>query len=123
MPTVFNINTDNNNIDQVQRFTIEGTEYILKTYFNSRKFDNDDLGAGSWYIELRDNNNNTILSGVKLVPYQDVFKYPPFRKIFSGSLILFDTKGVLDDQVTVDNYGSGKRYQLMYFTEEEIQNL
>ena len=123
MAVTFNINTDNNNLNQVQRFSIEGTEYLVGTYFNSRKMEDDEVGEGSWYLDIFDLNNNVIISGVKMVPYRDLFNLSILRSIFSGTLVVLDNDGVIDNKMSASNYGDNKRYQLVYFTEEELTEL
>ena len=123
MAVIFNINTNNNNFNQVQRFSIEGNEHLLTTYFNSRKMEGDEQGAGSWYINLSDINNNVIISGINLVPFRDIFSLSTLRSIFTGTLVVLDNDGVVDNQMTAYNYGDGKRYQLVYLTEDEVEAL
>ena len=64
-----------------------------------------------------------IISGINLIPYRDVFSLSTLRSIFTGTLVVLDNDGVIDNQMTAYNYGDGKRYQLVYLTEDEVADL
>lgn len=123
MAVSLNINTDNDQLNQKQRFNIEGRIYILRTYFNSRKNIGDPDRSGGWYIGLYDVDDVAILTGLKLLPNRDMFFRSSDTTIFTGSIFCVDTIDDNTDSVLdLDNFGQGKRYQLWYFTREELDD-
>lgn len=108
MPVTLNINTDDN-FNQEQTFNIEGTTYILSTYYNFRK---------GWYVGLYDVNRNPIRIGVNLMPVARVFDDVPD---IEGQIWCAPTEDFTDPvPVTRDNFGAGKLYNLVYLTNEEF---
>jgi len=121
MPARFNINTNDSNLNQTQKFDIEGNKYFLNTYYNSRILDGDDFDCGSWYIDLLDSQQVVIMTGIKLMPNRFIFDIPQLREIFTGHLICVDTDNDLKTQkMTANNYGDDKRFELWYFSASEV---
>ena len=92
-----------------QRYNIEGGVYLMKFYYNYRS---------GWFVGLYDNNNTPISLGIKIRKGGDLFKY---IDLFSGNFIVLDTNPVEGSgEVTRDNFGVGKRFQVFYFASGEL---
>lgn len=122
MAVSLNTNTENDQLNQKQSFSIEGVSYIIRTYFNSRKLDSDLERGGGWYVSLHDSDDIPIVTGLKLMPSRSMFnRVTNPAKLFTGHVICIDTLPQTSyNALDLDNYGQGKRYQLWYFTEQEL---
>lgn len=132
------VRVDGSNYNQIFSIVLDAKEYVFHVYWNNslakRKF-----SKSGWYLnihkaegfiweDLREPNNESLLQGgIKIMPLSDVFhtyNVPEFPK---GKLLCIDTKPELgrlkDYQVTLDNFGNGKRFQLVYYTESEFNKL
>jgi len=76
----------------------------------------------SWYMDIQDQNENNILTGIKLVPnYPLLRQYRAYAALPAGGFILWDlNQDPISGEVTFDNFGT--RYQLLFFTQEEIES-
>lgn len=85
--------------------------YHLKFAWNSRE--------GAWYMTIQDQDENNILTGIKIVPNYlllDQYRYIP--ELPPGDFVLFDLNQIPENnQPDFDTLG--KRYQLLYVTEAE----
>lgn len=91
---------------------LNGTVFHLVFNWNSRE--------ESWYMNIQNAEEVDILDGVKLVPSYSLLKqYKAYENLPKGEFILWDIEqNPAGSNVTFDNYG--KRYQLLFFTDEEI---
>lgn len=118
------LNIDGTNYNQYFTQTLDSEEYILHVYYNRRS---------GWYIsfydsdlfdeEETDNSDALIYGGRKLMPNQDVLgRVVDEDNLPQGALYCVDTD-IRDtseqETVTKGTFGSGNRYNLVYFTEEE----
>ena len=118
------LNVNGDNYDQFFTQILDNVEYTLHVYYNSRS---------GWYISFYesalfvedavDNTEALIYGGRKLMPNQDVFGRIYDDRLPTGFLYCVDS--TLSDiteqvQLTVDNFGKGKRYNLVYFAEREF---
>ena len=111
------INVDGDVLNDIYTFRIEGQVYFLHCYFNKR--------GSAWQAVLYDKNNNPYNSEAE--PLLDLGKMMPNSaltwryNIFKGELVCVDTEGFGKDSVAQGNFGDGKQYQIIYFSEEEIE--
>lgn len=121
MAVSLNIDTDNDQLNQTQRFNIEGSIFILQTYFNSRRKIGADDRSGNWYLSLFDVDNNPILTGLRILPTRNMLKLSQSSSLFTGSIFCVDTEeNTADLVINLDNFGQDKRFQLWYFTQDEL---
>jgi hypothetical protein len=75
----------------------------------------------SWYMDIQDQNENNILTGIKMVPmYQLLRQYRAYATLPDGDFMLWDLRQDSDNSnVNFDNFG--KRYQLLFVSREEIE--
>ena len=72
-----------------------------------------------WYFDIVDRNDLNIISGVKVLPSQNLTsKYLNANTLIGGNIYCVDTKFSSND-VTRDNFGTDKQFQLWYYTTEE----
>jgi hypothetical protein len=72
-----------------------------------------------WYFDIVDRNDLNIISGVKVLPSQNLTsKYLSINSLIGGNIYCVDTKFSGND-VTRDNFGTDKQFQLWYYTTEE----
>ena len=97
-----------------QRIELDGVLTTLKIQWNSRE--------ENWYLDISDQDENLILSGIKLVP-----SYPLLAQCqtactkLTGELYLIDVESTPGGAVTFENLSV--RYILTYLTEEENSEL
>lgn len=75
-----------------------------------------------WRIDIFDNNKDPIIHGIKIMENQDLtgrYNLPSFS---NGNLYCLRVKQDLTP-VSRDNIGLGKAYNLLYFSNEEIDTL
>jgi len=86
--------------------------FHLKYYWNAREL--------SWYMDIQDQNENNILMNIKLViNYILLLQYRYINELPKGQLFIMDLEqNPIIGGITFDNLG--KRYQLIFFTNEEI---
>lgn len=91
-----------------------GSNWILGLRYNARDV--------SWYLSISDNNDNLVLSGIKLVPtYPLIERYRYIPNLPNGDFIVMDLDESPGGSVNFDNLGT--RYQLVFFTQEEIDGI
>lgn len=99
------------------KYTIEAElnneVFLLKFAWNTR--------ASDWYMSIYNDNGDLVLTDVKMViNYQLLRQYKAIEGIPKGDFILHDLeKDDVNSGVTFDNFGI--RYQLVFFTNEEIE--
>lgn len=91
---------------------LNGIVFHLLFSWNSRE--------ESWYMDIQNSEEIDILRGIKLIPnYQLLKQYRAYADLPQGEFILWDLyNDSVNSEITYDNYG--KRYQLLFFTNEEI---
>ncbi len=111
IPT-FNIN--NNSARFSQNIDLGGTIYNLLIYWNNR--------TELWFLDIRDLNQNPILTGSLLSPNNPIFANSRANQSLpNGDIVLIDLKNDLDNvDLTFDTFGV--RYQVVFYTDEEIAN-
>lgn len=97
--------------DDEQIVTLNKKSYILETKFNKR--------GGSWSVSLRDSNGEPIILGEKVVPSQEFLEISAKNIEVGGYLGI---KSLVDVPVTRDNFGIGKDHQLLFISQEEVDN-
>jgi len=99
----------------VETVNLDGVNYRLRVWFNSRE--------STWYIDIFDQNEVTIVGGIKLVP--SVFlltKYRSVTNLPAGNLFLFDSDQN-DQSAVLGLTDLGVRFTLLYFSAAEIAQL
>ena len=120
MATSLTIVTDNTR-NQNQTFTLDGVKYIIKTFYNNRVMEGEEATNGSWYISIYDLEKTPILTGLKCMPGRDMFKYNPAGRFLKGNLFCVDTDADNpSEDIQIDNFGQGKRFQLWYMTAQDF---
>tara|TARA_R110000850_G_scaffold30106_1_gene82909 strand:+ start:427 stop:771 length:345 start_codon:yes stop_codon:yes gene_type:complete len=72
-----------------------------------------------WYFEIVDRNNIDVISGVKVLPAQNLTsKYISVNSLIGGNIYCVDTKFSGQD-ITRDNFGTDRQFQLWYYTTDE----
>ena len=103
------------NTHQEKLVTLNSNSIFMTISFNTR--DN------RWYLDLVDRNGLDLLSGVKILAPQNLTaKYINTNKLLGGNLYCVNTKGNGQD-ITRDNFGTDKQFQLWYYTTEEEEAL
>lgn len=99
--------------NQTQEYQIEGISYFLNTQWNPRN---------GWEVSIYDNSNTPLLIGLLAVPDQNItWRYSRGTGLFTGDLWVDDTSiGTEVGVITKDNFGQGRRYQLVYRTKAEM---
>lgn len=101
-------NVDGSNYNQDQRYQIEGEVYIFNTRWNYRS---------GWILSIYDNERNPLRVGMKMMPNQ-----PLSLDFLTGLVVCADTDPIEGSEVIeVDTFGFDRRYQLIYFSQDELQ--
>ena len=76
-----------------------------------------------WYFDISDRNDISIISGIKILPSQNITsKYLNVSELIGGNIYCVDTKFSGTD-VTRDNFGTDRQFQLWYYTKAEEDEL
>lgn len=99
------------NTYQEKLLTLNGNSLFITYSYNTR--DN------RWYFDIVDRNDIDIISGVKILPDQNLTgKYLDVNNLLNGNIYCVNTR--LDGtDITRDNFGTDKKFQLWYLTSEE----
>lgn len=119
------LNVDGTNYNQYFSQILDSVEYIIHVYYNTRlgwciSFYDSDL----FDEDSDDNDDALIYGGRRLMPNQDVLARVSYDNLPQGQLwcVDMDYVSVADlDPLTIDNFGIGQRYKLVYFTEEDVE--
>ena len=108
------------NAYQSKIVTLNGNSLTFTFSYNTRAYESG--AQGRWYFDIVDRNGNDIISGVKILPQQDLTsKYVRVNSLIGGNIYCVNTK-VDGRDVTRDNFGTDKQFQLWYFnTTEETE--
>ncbi|AUR92161.1 hypothetical protein NVP1170O_048 [Vibrio phage 1.170.O._10N.261.52.C3] len=109
--------------NQTSKLILDNVEYVFHVYYNSR--------IDGWYASFydpelyssdqTDNSLALIYGGRRLMPNQDVFGRIKNLPLPKGALVCIDTLlSEYPPKVGKDNFGNGKQYELIYFTEDEL---
>lgn len=112
--------------NDVRDFLIEGRTFYTHQVWNTRM---------GWSISIYnldptkpDINGATvtpIIAGLKAMPNGGLtwlYNTRSGSELFSGDIIVFDTEGGdINTKILKDDLGQGKRFQLIYFTKEELE--
>lgn len=116
-PTYTVLGIDGDQYNTPYEFRLSGGTFILRLRYNSRD------GAG-WLFDLSDSDGNELVSSVKIIPQQDILNSFSLNNSYSGYIYCVDTE---DDKytrvITRDNFGTGRRFQLYYFTEDQLRDI
>ncbi|CAH9012623.1 conserved hypothetical protein [Vibrio phage 424E50-1] len=127
---------DGTNYNKYFSETLEGIEYIFHIYWNNSLLRREASNAG-WYMSIYDarlfdinalaegQDTALILGGVRIMPHTRLLTNGFVEGLPAGGVYCIDTepeKGKKDDSyyVGVDNFGTGKRFELVYMTSQEI---
>lgn len=100
---------------QEKLVTLNGNRVFITISFNTRD--------SMWYLDITDRNNTDIVSGIKVVPSQDlVTKYLNLATLLGGTMFCIDTK-LSGNNVSRDTFGTDKQFQLWYYTAQEIEDI
>lgn len=104
---------------QEKLITLNGVSLYITIMYNTSDDVNDD-GFGSWYFDLADRNKDNIVSGVKILPLQNLTeRYLSVNKILNGDLWCVNVKDSSSD-IGRENFSTDGEFQLWYFSEEEM---
>lgn len=91
---------------------LAGEIFHLKFNWNARE--------ESWYMNILDQDQNPILTGIKMVVnYLLLNQYQYISDLPQGNFLLYDLEKIPGGVVTFDNLG--KRYQLLFASNIEIE--
>lgn len=97
-----------------QQITLGGETYNIVFKFNNRD--------SAWRFDLFDLDQNEIISGIKIMPNQNLYErykntYP---ELPSGALICFKSKTSDINPLGRSNLGVGKTYNLIWLSDDEV---
>lgn len=110
MPVIIDTPTTSSNTRQ--DIVLAGITYTFKYKYNSR-----DKGI-RLFIYL---NGEPLILGLKLMPNQLLLTQYLLPNFAHGDLACIRVKGQPDTPLTLGTLGIGREYELMYFTNEEIE--
>ena len=97
-----------------QQITLGGETYNIVFKFNNRD--------SSWRFDLFDLDQNEIISGIKIMPNQNLYErykntYP---ELPSGALICFKSKTSDINPLGRSNLGVSETYNLIWLSDDEV---
>ena len=106
---------------QEELVTLNGKSlYLTFAYNTSDDVSNTGIG-GDWYMDIADRNKVDIISGVKILPIQNLTKrYLQVHKLLGGDLWCMNVKDTSTD-INKDNFGTDRKFQLWYLSDEEME--
>lgn len=107
----------------VPTFQNTSADYVIEAELNNQVFRLQftwNQRESVWYMHILDIDDNPVLLGVKLVPsYLMLQQYRAYADLPQGDFLLMDLEDSPETGlVTFDNFG--KRYQLIFFSDEEL---
>lgn len=104
---------DNSYQDKI--ITLNGNSLSITISYNTRD--------GRWYFDLVDRNGLDLISGVKILPTQNLTsKYLQVVELIGGNIYCANTK-VDGKDITRSNFGTDKQFQLWYLTADEEEEI
>lgn len=97
-----------------QSFTLNGEVFFITTYWNNR------IG---WQFTLENSTQDILLSLARVMPYASLLRSYTLPDKYDGVIICVDTAPTDSDEITIDNFGTNKRFQLWYYTTDELRTL
>lgn len=91
-----------------------------RTYNLLFKFNDSDK---SWYISLRDSFKNDLLSGIKILPNQNLTEVFSYKDLLLGGNIWCLKSKATKEPLGLDNLGIDKSYELFWLTTEDEEAL
>ena len=92
-------------------FILEGVTYNLITYWNHRS---------GWKMDLYSNTGESLALSRDVRHNISIFRG---SQVLSGIIACIDTTGGTYAEVSLDNIGVDKRYQILYLSEKEATNV
>lgn len=92
------------------KVNLDGVAYTMHVYWNYR--------AG-WFIDMLDAAYNPLILGKQIMPNTSILKG---TGILTGALVCMDTEASAEEELTASNFGTRKRFQLVYVSTEEAQS-
>lgn len=131
------INLDTSDYNKFYKVNLEGQVRVFHLYWNDANSKRDFTKSG-WYISFYDSSlfdfnqlaedqrDALIRGGIKIMPNDDIFRQADSELLPNGILAAVDTQpwlGKADETyfVGLDNFGADKRFELTYFTEDEVK--
>ena len=100
-----------NSPESTQILSLSGVEYNLRLTFNT--------ADKHWRLDIRDLDSNEIVSGLKIMPNQNLtWRYKYLENMPAGNIYCIRQKNDFS-AVGRDNLGVDKTYTLVYLTEAE----
>lgn len=96
-----------------QSTVLDNVNYIFQFKFNSRE--------QAWYMEIRNQDNEILLSSIKLLPGFDLFRNHKHKNkdgLFLNPIILFKKNTPSERVIGLNNMGLD--YELLYLEEGEF---
>ena len=117
MPTKIKVNPER--AYQEKLVTLNGKSLYFTIAYNT----SDDLlnnGDGAWYLDIADRNKVEIISGIKVLPIQNLTsRYLQVHKLLGGDLWCMNVKDS-SAEITRTNFGTDSQFQLWYLSNEEM---
>lgn len=102
--------------------TLNGESLYITIMYNTSD-DTANTGKGSWYFDIANRNKEAVLSGVKIIPFQNLTgKYLHVNRLLDGALWCVNTKDGTSD-IGRDNFGTDKDFRLWFISNTEAENL
>lgn len=110
----------------VPTFQSTSASYTIEANLNNEAFKLNftwNQRESSWYMDILDIDENHILSGIKLVSsYLLIRQYNAIPNLPKGDFYIVDLNDDPDTgNVSFDEFG--KRFQLIFYTEEELNGI
>lgn len=107
---------------QEKLITLNGQSFYLTLAYNT----SDDIfntEEGGWYIDLSDRNKLPVISGVKVLPFQNLTgRHLHVKNLLGGALWCVNVKDTLED-INRNNFSTEGKFQLWYFSKLEMVDL
>lgn len=96
----------------------ESQEVVLgsKTYTLLFKYNSQDK---AWYISILDTSRNPLISGIKVMPNQNLTKPYEYLNVLKGGHIWCRRSKLTGEPLGRDNFGVGLSYELLWISSEE----
>ena len=105
----------------VPTFQDVSSRYIIETELNNEVFRllfDWNARAECWYMDIRNQDDENILTNIKLVPDYVLIRQYSNDDLPKGDFYVADQEDSDEKIITFDNFGI--RFNLLFFTEEEL---
>ena len=106
--SIVQIPVDSENSVFTETLNLEGVDYLLRIYWNSRD--------ESWYLDIRLPDDTSIIDGIKMVVNYGLISYWEVENMPPGALILYDDS---NSEIPCGRYDLGERCKLIYITSDD----